>query len=118
MARVFSGIQPSGEMHIGNWLGAIRNYVALQDGNDCLYCVVDQHAITGTYDATTLASRTREMAISLLAAGVDPERAVLFVQSHVPEHTTLAWLLATIAPLGELERMTQYKDKSSRFESI
>jgi len=118
MARVFSGIQPSGEMHIGNWLGAIRNYVALQDGNDCLYCVVDQHAITGTYDAATLASRTREMAISLLAAGVDPERAVLFVQSHVPEHTTLAWLLATIAPLGELERMTQYKDKSSRFESI
>ena len=118
MARVFSGIQPSGEMHIGNWLGAIRNYVALQDGNDCLYCVVDQHAITGTYDAATLASRTREMAISLLAAGVDPDRAVLFVQSHVPEHTTLAWLLATIAPLGELERMTQYKDKSSRFESI
>ena len=97
---------------------AIRNYVALQDGNDCLYCVVDQHAITGTYDAATLASRTREMAISLLAAGVDPDRAVLFVQSHVPEHTTLAWLLATIAPLGELERMTQYKDKSSRFESI
>jgi tryptophanyl-tRNA synthetase len=118
MARVFSGIQPSGEMHIGNWLGAIRNYVALQDGNDCLYCVVDQHAITGSYEVATLADRTREMAISLLAAGVDPARAVLFVQSHVPQHATLAWLLATIAPLGELERMTQYKDKSQRFESV
>ncbi|MBK9548372.1 MAG: tryptophan--tRNA ligase [Gemmatimonadetes bacterium] len=118
MARIFSGIQPSGEMHIGNWLGAIQNYVALQDGNDCLYCVVDQHAITGSYDVATLADRTREMAISLLAAGVDPSRAVLFVQSHVPQHATLAWLLATIAPLGELERMTQYKDKSQRFESV
>lgn len=118
MRRVFSGIQPSGEMHIGNWLGAIRNYVALQDDNDCLYCVVDQHAITGAYDASTLASRTREMAISLLAAGVDPARAVLFVQSHVPQHATLAWLLTTIAPLGELERMTQFKDKSGRMESI
>ncbi|MBK7596655.1 MAG: tryptophan--tRNA ligase [Gemmatimonadetes bacterium] len=118
MARIFSGIQPSGEMHIGNWLGAIQNYVALQDGNDCLYCVVDQHAITGSYKVATLADRTREMAISLLAAGVDPSRAVLFVQSHVPQHATLAWLLATIAPLGELERMTQYKDKSQRFESV
>jgi len=118
MRRVFSGIQPSGEMHIGNWLGAIRNYVALQDDNECLYCVVDQHAITGSYDASTLATRTREMAISLLAAGVDPARAVLFVQSHVPQHATLAWLLTTIAPLGELERMTQFKDKSGRMESI
>ncbi|MEO8479633.1 MAG: tryptophan--tRNA ligase [Gemmatimonadota bacterium] len=118
MRRVFSGIQPSGEMHIGNWLGAIRNYVALQDDNECLYCVVDQHAITGNYDAATLGTRTREMAISLLAAGVDPSRAVLFVQSHVPQHTTLAWLLSTIAPLGDLERMTQFKDKSGRMESI
>lgn len=118
MARVFSGIQPSGETHIGNWLGAIRNYVALQDGNDCLYCVVDQHAITGAYEVASLADRTREMAISLLAAGVDPSRAVLFVQSHVPQHATLAWLLTTIAPLGELERMTQYKEKSQRFESV
>jgi tryptophanyl-tRNA synthetase len=118
MARVFSGIQPSGEMHIGNWLGAIRSYAALQDANACLYCIVDQHAITGRYDVASLASRTREMAISLLAAGVDPDRAVLFVQSHVPQHTTLAWLLATVTPLGELERMTQFKDKASRVESI
>lgn len=118
MARVFSGIQPSGELHIGNWLGAIRNWVALQDQYECLYCIVDQHAITGTYDPATLALRTREMAIGLLAAGVDPDRSILFVQSHVPAHTTLAWLLTTITPLGELERMTQFKDKSRRVESI
>jgi len=105
-------------MHIGNWLGAIRNWVALQDQYEALYCIVDQHAITGPYDASTLAERTREMAIGLLAAGVDPARSVLFVQSHVPQHATLAWLLTTIAPLGELERMTQYKDKAGRVESI
>lgn len=118
MARVFSGIQPSGEIHIGNWLGMIRSAVALQDQNDCLYCIVDQHAITGSYDAGTLAARTRDMAVGLLAAGIDPSRSMLYVQSHVPAHTTLAWLLTTITPLGELERMTQYKDKSQRFESI
>ena len=118
MARVFSGIQPSGEIHIGNWLGMIRSAVALQDQNDCLYCIVDQHAITGSYDATTLAARTRDMAIGLLAAGIDPQRSILYVQSHVAEHATLAWLLTTITPLGELERMTQYKDKSQRYESI
>jgi len=118
MARVFSGIQPSGEIHIGNWLGALRNWVALQDQYECLYCIVDQHAITGRYDATALAQRTREMAIGLLAAGVDPARSALFVQSHVPAHTTLSWLLTTVTPLGELERMTQYKDKTQRVESI
>ncbi|MES2123969.1 MAG: tryptophan--tRNA ligase [Gemmatimonadota bacterium] len=118
MARVFSGIQPSGEIHIGNWLGALRNWVALQDEHDCLYCIVDQHALTGNYDAAGLAGRTLEMAIGLLATGVDPERSSLFVQSHVPAHTTLSWLLTTIAPLGELERMTQYKDKADRLESI
>ena len=118
MARVFSGIQPSGELHIGNWLGAIRNWVALQEQHDCLYCVVDQHAITGAYDASSLAERTMQAAIGLLAAGVDTDHAVLFVQSHVPAHATLSWLLTTIAPLGELERMTQYKDKAQRFESV
>lgn len=118
MARVFSGIQPSGEIHIGNWLGALRNWVALQDQHECLYCIVDQHAITGRYDAGALAARTREMAIGLLAAGVDPLRSTLFVQSHVPAHTTLSWLLTTVTPLGELERMTQYKDKAQRFESV
>ncbi len=118
MARVFSGIQPSGEIHIGNWLGALRNWVALQEQHECLYCIVDQHAITGRYDAATLADRTREMAVGLLAAGVDPARSTLFVQSHVPAHTTLSWLLTTITPLGELERMTQFKDKAQRVESI
>ena len=118
MARVFSGIQPSGEIHIGNWLGALRNWVALQEQHECLYCIVDQHAITGRYDAATLADRTREMAVGLLAAGVDPGRSTLFVQSHVPAHTTLSWLLTTLTPLGELERMTQFKDKAQRVESI
>ena len=92
--------------------------MTLQEQHDCLYCVVDQHAITGPYDAGSLAERTLQAAIGLLAAGVDPDRAVLFVQSHVPAHTTLAWLLTTIAPLGELERMTQYKDKAQRVESV
>jgi tryptophanyl-tRNA synthetase len=118
MPRVFSGIQPSGELHIGNWLGAVRNWVALQDQFDCLYCVVDLHAITFPYDPATLAARTRDMAIGLLAAGVDPERAILFVQSHVPEHAELNWYLTTVTPLGELERMTQFKDKAARLESV
>lgn len=118
MSRVFSGIQPSGELHIGNWLGAVKNWVELQDRYDCFFCVVDLHAITGKYDAATLAQRTREMAIGLLAAGVDPKRAVLFVQSHVPAHAELQWLLTTLTPVGELERMTQYKDKAQRFESV
>ncbi len=118
MARVFSGIQPSGEIHIGNWLGMIRSAVELQERFECLYCVVDQHAITGPYDAGTLAERTRQMVIGLIACGIDPTRSVLFVQSHVPAHATLAWLLTTLTPLGELERMTQYKDKAQRVESV
>lgn len=119
MARIFSGIQPSGELHIGNLLGAVWNWVELQSRHDCLFCVVDLHAITGSgYDPRLLSTRTREMATSLLASGVDPERCVLFVQSHVPEHASLTWLLNAIAPLGELERMTQFKDKSQELESI
>jgi tryptophanyl-tRNA synthetase len=118
MPRIFSGIQPSGELHIGNWLGAVQNWVTLQQSYDCIFCVVDLHAITGKYDRVTLAQRTRDMAIGLLAAGIDPGRAVLFVQSHVAEHSELQWLLNTITPIGELERMTQFKDKAQRFESI
>lgn len=118
MSRIFSGIQPTGELHLGNWLGAVRNWVDLQSRYECVYCVVDLHAITGGGAAATLAARTREMAVSLLAVGIDPSRAVLFVQSHVPEHARLQWLLTTVTPLGELERMTQFKDKSQRFESI
>ena len=118
MPRIFSGIQPSGELHIGNWLGAVQNWVNLQLTYDCIYCVVDLHAITNKYDQATLSQRTREMAIGLLASGIDPERVVLFVQSHVPEHSELQWLLTTITPVGELERMTQFKDKAQRFESV
>ena len=118
MPRIFSGIQPSGELHIGNWLGAVQNWVNLQDSYESLICVVDLHAITGKYDHASLAQRTRDMAIGLLAAGIDPNRATLFVQSHVPQHTELQWLLNTVTPLGELERMTQFKDKSQRFESV
>jgi tryptophanyl-tRNA synthetase len=118
MARVFSGIQPSGELHIGNYLGAVQNWTRLQTQHECLFCVVDLHAITQTYDAATLAQRTTDMTIGLLAAGLDPERCTLFVQSHVPGHTELSWLLTTVTPLGELERQTQFKDKSQRQESV
>ena len=118
MPRIFSGIQPSGELHVGNWLGAVQNWVTLQLSYDCIYCVVDLHAITAKYEQATLAERTRDMAIGLLASGIDPARVILFVQSHVPEHSELQWLLNTITPIGELERMTQFKDKSQRFESI
>ncbi len=118
MPRIFSGIQPSGELHIGNWLGAVQNWVNLQGSYESLICIVDLHAITGKYDKDTLAQRTRDMAIGLLAAGIDPERATLFVQSHVPQHSELQWLLNSVTPLGELERMTQFKDKSQKFESV
>lgn len=118
MSRIFSGIQPTGELHIGNWLGAVRNWVTLQHQHESIYCVVDLHAITGAASASTLATRTRDMAVSLLASGIDPDRAILFVQSHVPEHARLQWLFTAVTPLGELERMTQFKDKSQRVESI
>jgi len=118
MARVFSGIQPSGELHIGNYLGAVQNWVKLQQQHDCLFSVVDLHAITQAYDTATLSQRTLEMAIGLLAAGLEPERCTLFVQSHVAEHAELNWLLNTVAPLGELERQTQFKDKAQRQESV
>src|SRR6266550_2537999 len=118
MARVFSGIQPSGELHLGNYLGAVRNWVRLQDQHECLFCVVDLHAITQPYDPATLGERTLEMAMGLLAAGLDPDKCTLFVQSHVPEHSELNWLLTTVTPLGELERQTQYKEKAQRQESV
>ncbi len=118
MARVFSGIQPSGELHIGNYLGAVQNWVKLQHQHDCLFSVVDLHAITQAYEPAGLAQRTLDMAISLFAVGLDPERAIVFVQSHVPEHAELNWLLTTVTPLGELERQTQFKDKAQRQESV
>ncbi|MBI2401209.1 MAG: tryptophan--tRNA ligase [Gemmatimonadetes bacterium] len=118
MARVFSGIQPSGELHIGNYLGAVQRWVALQSQYQCFICIVDYHAITQDYDPSMLETRTLDMATSLLAAGIDPERTVLFVQSHVLEHTELAWVFTSVTPIGELERMTQFKDKSQRQESV
>jgi tryptophanyl-tRNA synthetase len=118
MPRVFSGIQPSGELHIGNYLGAVQRWVALQDQHDCFICIVDYHAITQEYDRSALEARTLDMATGLLAAGIDPDRTVLFVQSHVPEHTELSWVFMSVTPVGELERMTQFKDKSQRQESV
>ena len=118
MSRVFSGIQPSGELHIGNYLGAVKNWVELQDSHECFICIVDYHAITQVYDIDAFQGRTLEMAVGLLAAGIDPGKCVLFVQSHVVEHTELAWVLTTVTPIGELERMTQFKDKSRRQESV
>jgi tryptophanyl-tRNA synthetase len=118
MSRIFSGIQPSGELHIGNYLGAVKNWVALQARYESFFCVVDYHAITVPYEPAQLRARRREMVVSLLAAGLDPSRCVLFVQSAVPEHTELAWIFNTVTPLGELERQTQFKDKASRQESV
>jgi tryptophanyl-tRNA synthetase len=109
--RIFSGIQPSGIVHLGNDLGAIRNYVKLQDEYEAIYCIVDYHALTSQHDPKLLRERTRDMAASLLALGLDPERCTLFVQSHRPEHTELAWLLATVTPVSWLERTPTYKEK-------
>jgi tryptophanyl-tRNA synthetase len=112
--RTFSGIQPSGTVHLGNDLGAIRNYVRLQDEYEAIYCIVDYHALTSTHDADVLRSRTREMAAALLALGLDPSRCTLFVQSHRPEHTELAWLLSTVTPVSWLERTPTYKEKKQQ----
>ncbi len=117
-SRIFSGIQPSGELHIGNYLGAVKNWVKLQREYESIFCIVDYHAITGFYEPDDLRRRTRDMAISLLAAGIDPSVCTLFVQSAVPEHTELAWIFNTVTPLGELERQTQFKEKSAKQESI
>jgi tryptophanyl-tRNA synthetase len=112
--RVFSGIQPSGVIHIGNYLGAIKNWVKLLDTYDCIFCVVDYHAITITYDPSELHNRTIEAAKTLMAVGLDPSRCRLFVQSRVPEHTELTWIFNTVTPVVDLERMTQYKDKKQQ----
>jgi tryptophanyl-tRNA synthetase len=109
--RIFSGIQPSGVPHIGNDLGAIRNYVKLQWQYEAIYCIVDYHALTSLHDADRLRRQTREMAAGLLALGLDPERCTLFVQSHRPEVTELAWLLTTVTPVSWLERTPTYKEK-------
>jgi tryptophanyl-tRNA synthetase len=113
--RVLSGIQPTADsFHLGNYLGALRHWVAMQDTHDAFYCVVDLHAITAGHDPQVLRRRTQLSAAQLLAIGLDPERCTLFVQSHVPEHAQLAWVLGCITGFGEARRMTQFKDKSAR----
>lgn len=111
--RIFSGVQPSGNLHIGNYLGAIKNWVKLQDQYDSIFCVVDLHAITVPQDPEELRKKTIEVAKIYLAAGIDPAKSSIFIQSHIPEHTELAWILNTIAKVGELTKMTQLKDKAS-----
>ena len=112
MVRTMSGIQPTGSLHIGNYLGALVNWVKLQEEYDAYFCVGDLHALTQRPSADALREAVREIAIGVLASGVDPDRATLFVQSHVPQHTELSWILTCLTPLGDLNRMTQFKDKS------
>ncbi|MDD2696935.1 MAG: tryptophan--tRNA ligase [Candidatus Pacebacteria bacterium] len=114
--RVFSGIQPTGKLHIGNYLGAIKQWIELQEKNECVFCIVDLHALTVPYDPKTLQELILEKVIVYLASGINPEKSIIFVQSSVKEHSELAWLLNTITPLGDLARMTQYKEKSKKFE--
>jgi tryptophanyl-tRNA synthetase len=118
MSRVLSGLQPSGDLHLGNYLGAIRNWVTDQARHDALYCIVDLHALTLDITPTELRSRTYETAVDLMAAGLDPEQCTLFVQSHVAEHTRLTWLLECTATIGELRRMTQFKEKGDGQDSV
>jgi len=116
--RIFSGMQPSGEAHLGNYLGALKRWVELQDTHECIWCIVDDHAITSGTDPKEMPGNVFDLAVSFLAVGLDPERATIFVQSDVHEHTELAWLLNAVTPVGDLERMTQYKEKSARVESV
>jgi tryptophanyl-tRNA synthetase len=116
--RVFSGIKPSGEMHLGNYVGAVRRWVEDLDWQDAIYCVVDLHAMTEPYEPGELAVLTRQLATLLLAAGLAPDRCILFLQSHVDAHTGLAWILNCVATMGELRRMTQFKEKSGGQESV
>jgi tryptophanyl-tRNA synthetase len=113
--RIFSGIQPSGNLHIGNYLGAIKNWVKLQDEYNSIFCVVDMHAITVPQDPELLRKKTIEVAKIYLAAGIDPEKSTIFIQSHASEHAEMCWILNTIAKIPELERMTQFKDKSEKY---
>ena len=114
--RIFSGMQPTNSLHLGNYLGALKNWVGLQaeGGNQCIYCVVDLHAITAAYDRDALANSTREIAAAYLAAGIDPSKSIIFPQSAVAGHSQLMWLLATMAQIGKLNRMTQFKDKAGK----
>jgi tryptophanyl-tRNA synthetase len=112
--RIFSGVQPTGNLHLGNYLGAIRNWVALQGEYEAIYCIVDLHAITIPQDPKRLADHTREVAAAYLAAGIDPDSTIIFVQSHVAAHAELTWVFNCVTPLGWLNRMTQFKDKAGK----
>lgn len=114
MDRVFSGMQPTGFIHLGNYLGAIKNWVALQDKYECIYSVVDLHALTVEQNPKEYPQQVLDLALDYLALGVDPKKSTLFIQSHVPEHTELTWILNTLTPLGDLQRMTQYKEKAQQ----
>jgi tryptophanyl-tRNA synthetase len=114
MPRIFSGIQPTGNLHLGNYLGAIRNWVALQADYDCIFCIVDLHALTLPQNPAELRNATREVTAAYIAAGIDPNRCIIFNQSMVPAHTQLAWLFGCLTPLGWLNRMTQFKEKSGK----
>lgn len=112
--RIFSGIQPTHGIQLGNYLGAIRNWVRLQDDYECIYCVVDLHALTTVHDPAAMTANTREVTAALLASGIDPKRSILFAQSNVPEHAQLAWVLNCVTPIGWLNRMTQFKEKAGK----
>jgi tryptophanyl-tRNA synthetase len=118
LAIIFSGIQPTGVPTLGNYLGALKNFTALQEDNECFFCIVDQHAITVPQDREVLRENTKKLAALYLACGIDPEKSVLFVQSEVPAHAQLGWMLQCVSYIGELERMTQFKDKSKGKEAV
>jgi tryptophanyl-tRNA synthetase len=114
MNRVFSGIQPTGSLHLGNYLGALKRFVEMQDDYECIYCIVDLHAITMPYDPAELRANTREVTAGFLASGLDPKRCVIFNQSQCPMHPRLGWMLSCLTPLGWLNRMTQFKEKAGK----
>ncbi|MGO4375362.1 tryptophan--tRNA ligase, partial [Paenibacillus sp. MCAF20] len=118
MKKVLSGIQPSGQLTLGNYIGALQNFVKLQHSEECFFMIVDLHAISVPQDPANLREQTEAVAALFIAAGIDPSKATVFVQSHVREHAELGWLFTTLANMGELERMTQFKDKSSGKESV
>ncbi len=113
---IFSAIQPSGELHIGNYLGALKNFVELQDKYNCFFFIADYHSITENYDPKEKPKQIFDLALDFLTAGLDPEKCTLAVQSQIPEHTELAWIFNTVTPISELQRMTQFKDKSQNQE--
>lgn len=118
MKTLFSGVQPTGTITLGNYIGAFRQFIDLQNDNDCIFCIVDQHAITVAQDPQELQNHIRSLAALYLAVGIDPEKSILFVQSEVPAHAKAGWMMQCISHIGELERMTQFKDKSDGKDAV